>query len=156
MTLALAIAFGIHQLATIVWVGGMFFAHVVLRPTVEDVVKAPDRLLLMLGVLRRFFPWVWVAIALLWGSGLRIVLVASEGRAPLHVQLMMGLAVVMTVIFVYIYTVPFRRLKFAVGAQNWPLAGSRLALMRRLILTNLVLGLTTALTGSAGGLVLAH
>jgi uncharacterized membrane protein len=156
MTLTLAVALGTHQLAAIVWVGGMFFAHVVVRPALQEVVKAPDRLLLMLGVLRRFFPWVWVAIALLWGSGLWIVLAASEGGAPLHIRLMMGLAGVMTVIFAYIYSFPFRKLKTAVGDQNWPVAGSRLALIRRLILVNLVLGLTTVLTGSAGGLVLVH
>jgi uncharacterized membrane protein len=154
MTLALAIALGFHQLATIVWVGGMFFAHVALRPAVKEVVKAPDRLLLMLGVFRRFFRWVWVAIVLLWGSGLWSFLVVSKGQAPLHVHLMMGLAVVMTAIFVYIYAVAFRKLKIAIAYENWPWAGAKLALIRRLILVNLILGLTAALMGSAGRLVL--
>jgi len=154
MTFALAVAIGLHQLASIVWVGGMFFAHMALRPTLDELIEGPQRPRLMHGVLRRFFPWVWAAVILLWGSGLTILLAGSGGGAPLHVHLMMGLAAVMTVIFVYIYTVLFRGLGAAIAQQNWPQAARRVALIRRLILVNLILGLITALTGAAGGLVL--
>lgn len=150
MTLPISIAFGLHQLATIVWVGGMFFAHMALRPAAQAVVKAPDRLLLMQGVFRRFFPWVWVAILLLWASGLWIFLVVFKGQAALHVHVMMGIGTAMTAIFIYIWSFPYRKLKMALDAQNWPLAGAQLAVIRRLIAVNLVLGLITALTGSAG------
>ena len=96
MTFRLAIAFGLHQLATVVWVGGMFFAHMALRPAAQEVVKAPDRLLLMQGVFRRFFPWVWVSLLILWGSGLWAFLAVLQGQAGLHVHAMMGVATVMT------------------------------------------------------------
>jgi uncharacterized membrane protein len=155
MTLTLAIALGLHQLATIVWVGGMFFAHLALRPAVKEFVKVPDRLLLMRAVFRRFFPWVWVAILLLWTSGLWVFLAVAQGKAGPHVHTMMGLAAVMTVVFVYIYAIPYRKLKAAIELENWSWAGAKLALIRRLILVNLILGMITALAGSTGRFVLA-
>ena len=59
----------IHLLAALVWVGGMFFAYVVLRPVAVEVLEPPQRLRLWEGVFRRFFVWVWVAVAILLGSG---------------------------------------------------------------------------------------
>ena len=155
MSFALAIAYGLHQLATIVWVGGMFFAHMALRPAAHEVIKAPDRLLLMLGVFRRFFPWVWVAILILWGSGLWAFLAVFQGKAGLHVHAMMGGATVMTAIFTYLYAFPYGRLKTAIRDEDWARAAAELARIRRLIAVNLTLGLITALAGSAGRYVLA-
>jgi uncharacterized membrane protein len=155
MSFALAIAFGLHQLATIVWVGGMFFAHMALRPAAQEVFKAPDRLLLMQGVFRRFFPWVWVSLLILWGSGLWAFLGVLQGKAGLHVRAMMGVATVMTAIFSYLYAFPYGQLKTAIREEDWPRAAAELALIRRLIAVNLALGLITALVGSAGRYVLA-
>jgi uncharacterized membrane protein len=155
MTLAFAIALGLHQLAVIIWVGGMFFAHMALRPAIKDVVRAPDRLVLMLAVLRRFFPWVWVSIILLWGTGAWGFLIVLRGAAPPHVHLMMGFGAAMTAIFTYIFAFPYRKLQIAVEMENWSWAGAKLALIRRLIFINLILGLLTALAGSAGRLLLA-
>jgi len=154
MTVGIAIALGLHQLATIIWVGGMFLAHMALRPAAKASVKVPDRLLLMRGVFARFFPWVWVSILLLWGSGLWVFLVAFKAKAPLHVHVMMGIAAIMTLVFVYIYAFPYRKLKVAIEYENWSWAAAKLALIRRLILVNLVLGLITALAGSSGRLLL--
>jgi uncharacterized membrane protein len=143
-------ALALHQIGTIIWIGGMFFAHVALRPTVNQLLDPPVRLPLMLAVFTRFFPWVWVAIALLWTSGLWVFLGLFGGKAPIHVHVMMGLAAVMTAIFVFIWSVPFRKMGPAVEAEDWAGAGARLGLIRKLILTNLLLGLVTAMTGAAG------
>jgi uncharacterized membrane protein len=149
------IALALHQIGTVVWIGGMFFAHLALRPTVNQLLAPPQRLPLMLGVFERFFPWVWVAVALLWASGLWMFIGLFGGDAGLHVHAMMGIALVMTAIFAFIWVVPFRGLRAAVAAEDWPLAGGRLALIRRLILANLLLGLLTALIGAAGPELLA-
>ncbi|MCU0834375.1 MAG: CopD family protein [Chromatiaceae bacterium] len=150
MTQAIALSYALHQLATVVWVGGMFFAHMALRPVVSSVLEPPLRLPLMLGVLRRFFRWVWLSIALLWGTGLWIFLGGMGGKAGGHVHLMMAIALVMTALFVYLWFVPFRHLKAAVASTAWPAAGARLARIRQIILTNLILGLITAVAGAAG------
>ena len=54
----------LHLLAALIWVGGMFFAWMVLRPATATL-QAPERLTLWLEVFRRFFVWVWIAVVAL-------------------------------------------------------------------------------------------
>lgn len=150
MSQAIALSIALHQLATIVWVGGMFFAHMALSPVAHAVLDPPLRLPLMTGVLGRFFPWVWVSIVLLWGSGLWVFLGPMAGRAAGHVYLMLAIGLVMTALFAYLWLRPFPRLKGAVVVADWPAAATQLAQIRRIILINLTLGLITAVVGAAG------
>jgi uncharacterized membrane protein len=145
-----ALTLAMHQLGTIVWVGGMFFAHMALRPAVGELLTPPQRLPLMLRVFGRFFYWVWGAIALLWASGLWIFLGLYGGKAGLHVHLMMGVAGLMTLLFLIIWFLPYRKMRAAVTAEDWPSAAKHLALIRGLVLTNLLLGLVAAVLGVAG------
>lgn len=144
------LALALHQLGTLIWIGGMFFAHFVLRPAATSRLGPPERLPLMLAVFDRFFPLVWASIVLLWGSGLWLFLGLAGGKVGVHVHAMMGLAALMTLIFTYIWFLPYRALGRAVAQADWPTAGGRLALIRRLIATNLTLGVVTALLGAAG------
>jgi hypothetical protein len=61
---------------------------------------------------------------------------------------------VMSVIFVYILLGPYRRLRAAVSAANWPDAGARLSLTRLLVATNLALGIATIAVATVGRAVL--
>ena len=54
----MSIALALHVLAITVWVGGMFFAYMVLRPIAASQLQPPQRLPLWQGVFSRFFPWV--------------------------------------------------------------------------------------------------
>ncbi|MCG8429491.1 MAG: CopD family protein [Chromatiales bacterium] len=139
----------LHIVATIVWVGGMFFAHMALRPAVNDLLEPPVRLPLMHRVLSGFFPWVWVAIALLLITGYWVFLGIWGGKAGLHVHSMMGIGLVMMGIFAYIYFVPFRRMGKALNDQDIPVAGQQMAKIRALIGVNLVLGLITSVVATA-------
>ena len=68
-TIAIAtVALIVHSLSAIVWVGGMFFALLVLRPATGPLEPGP-RLELWARVLDRFFTWVIIAIVLLLASG---------------------------------------------------------------------------------------
>ncbi|MGN5479437.1 hypothetical protein ACTMU2_28655 [Cupriavidus basilensis] len=49
----------LHVTAAVVWVGGMFFAYLCLRPVAGQVLDPPSRLQLWRGVFDRFFRWVW-------------------------------------------------------------------------------------------------
>ena len=69
MTLALLL----HSLAAVIWVGGMFFAHMALRPAIFAL-DPPVRLTLMRSALGRFFPWVLASIAALLVSGSGMIL----------------------------------------------------------------------------------
>ena len=151
--LALAIAFGLHQLATVIWVGGMFFAHVALRPATKQTLKGVERLNLMQGVFRRFFPWVWICVITLWATGAWGY--AAKGIGGVHVHLMMGLAGLMTAIFIYIFFVPYRKFKLAMEHEDFGHADAKLSIVRGLILVNLLLGVVTLLVGSIGRFAVA-
>ncbi|KAA6187702.1 hypothetical protein F2Q65_00195 [Thiohalocapsa marina] len=150
MTQQLALAIGLHQLATLVWIGGMFFAHFALRQAAQRTLEPPQRLRLMLGVFERFFVWVWLAVVVLWASGLWVFVGVYSGSMGWHVHTMMALALLMTALFAYIYFVPYRALARRVAEQDWPAAAERLGRIRAVILINLLLGLVTAGLGSAG------
>ncbi len=83
----------------------MFFANVTLRPAAQDILEAPLRLSLWARTFDRFFPWVWAAVVLLFVSGYRVVFVEYGGfqGVGLHVELMHGIAIVMTLIFLHVY-----------------------------------------------------
>ena len=50
----MGIALLLHLLAAVVWVGGMFFAYVALRPAAAQL-EPPARLTLWVGVFKIFF-----------------------------------------------------------------------------------------------------
>jgi len=139
----------LHLFGTIVWVGGMFFAHMALRPAVNEKLEPPLRLQLMQRVLGNFFPWVWLAILLIIGSGYGIFLGLWGAQADGYVHLMQTIGWIMVGIFCYIYFVPFRRLGQALSAGEIPSAAAAMALLRRLIGINLILGLVTSLVGAS-------
>lgn len=132
----------LHILATVVWVGGMFFAHNCLRPVVLAQLEPPQRLRLWNGVFGRFFPWVWASVATLIGTGQYLVIfMGGMGAVAYPIHIMVALGYLMAVIFAFIYFAPYARLRRAVAAENWPEAGQALNLIRKLVMTNLVLGL---------------
>ena len=150
MTVQLAVAIALHQLATVIWIGGMFFAHFALRQSAQKRLDPPQRLPLLLAVFDRFFVWVWLAVIVLWATGFWIFSGIYDGRMGWHVHTMMALALVMTALFAYLYFVPYRGLAQRVKAADWPGAGARVAVIRRIILVNLTLGVIAAMLGSAG------
>lgn len=141
-----------HLLAAVVWVGGMFFAHVLLRPVAAGQLEAPQRLALWVGVFGRFFPWVFAAIATLLATGYWMVLVFYGGfdAVGLHVHIMVWAGYGMMLIFLHVYFAPYRRLKLAVANADWPVGGKHLAQIRKLVGVNLVLGLLVIATASGG------
>ncbi|MFQ5644798.1 MAG: CopD family protein, partial [Thiogranum sp.] len=120
-----SLAIVLHILSAVVWVGGMFFAHQVLRPVAVQQFEPPQRLKLWTQVFRRFFPWVWVCIALLLLSGYWMVfgLFGGMDTVGLHIHIMQALGWLMILLFLYIYFVPFRGIREAVITEQWPQAG---------------------------------
>ncbi len=139
----------LHLLGVIVWVGGMFFAHMALRPAAIEVLEPPQRLPLMKRTLDRFFPWVWVAIVLILVSGYAILLGILGGSAGIHVHIMHSIALIMVALFCYIYFLPYRQMRQALQEGDLPRAGAQLAIIRRIIGINLVLGLLATVIGAA-------
>src|SRR5271165_3902929 len=94
----------VHLLAAVVWVGGMFFAHQVLRPSAAAL-DPEVRLTLWSRVFDRFFPWVFAAIVLLLASGYGLVFDIYGGfpALPAYVNVMQGLGIVMMLLFLHLY-----------------------------------------------------
>jgi len=146
------LAITLHILAAVVWVGGMFFAYLVLRPVAGSQLEPAARLPLWTAVFGRFFPWIWLAIVLLLASGFWMISAVLGGmaHAGTQVHLMMALGIVMMLIFLHVYFAPYRRLKQAVGRRDWPEGARQLGRIRILIGVNLVLGLLTVCVAAAG------
>jgi uncharacterized membrane protein len=147
--MSLALIF--HILAATIWIGGMFFAHVVLRPS-AGALELPTRLALWERVLGRFFRWVWLSIAALLPSGFAMVFIGYGGFAvlPANISLMMTVGVLMAAIFSYIYFIPWQRFRRGVAAEDWPGAEHSIKKIRRLVGLNLLLGIATVVLAGAG------
>ncbi len=145
------IAITIHVLAAVVWVGGMFFAYVVLRPAALDLAP-PQRLSLWSRAFARFFPWVWVAVVSLLLSGYWMIVFAFDGFANLglYIHIMQATGIVMMLIFLHVFFASYRRLQRALAATDFETAGKALNQIRILIAINLILGLITIVVGTAG------
>jgi uncharacterized membrane protein len=147
------IALLFHLLGATVWIGGMFFAYIALRPAAAQL-QPPQRLPLWRETLGRFFVWVWVSIIALYGSGLHMLVSAYGSRGgPAYVHAMVAIATAMSLVFIYVYFIPFRTLAREVAAQNWPAGGSALNRIRQLVALNLVLGIVTIGIAVVGGLL---
>ena len=149
---AASIAIALHVLAAVIWVGGMFFAHQVLRPVAVAQFEPPQRLKLWAGVFGRFFPWVWLCVILLPVTGYWMMFKLFGGMATsgLHIHVMQGLGWVMILLYMHLYFAPFCRLKEAVVTEKWPEAGKQLNQIRRIVGINLSLGLIVAAIAAGG------
>lgn len=143
----------LHLAGVVLWVGGMFFAWMCLRPVAAIQLEPPVRLTLWSAVFARFFPWVWAAVSAILISGLVTMLVVGMKQAPVHWHFMLLLGLVMGAIFVYVFQVPYAKLKAAVAHQDWPAGGAALGQIRQLIGINLILGYVTIAVASLGRLI---
>ncbi|HXP05827.1 MAG TPA: CopD family protein [Stellaceae bacterium] len=146
-----SIALILHILSAVVWVGGMFFALVVLRPSTGPL-DAPVRLGLWLRVLDRFFAWAFAAIVVLLLSGFAMIFSLFGGFAGvrLYINLMMFIGIVMMMLFLHLYFAPWKRFRAAMAAGDNAAAAAQLSQIRIVVMVNLILGLVTVAIGSSG------
>jgi len=146
-----SISLALHALSAVVWVGGMFFAHQVLRPAAAGLEPGP-RLALWSRVLGRFFSWVFVAVVLLLLTGYAMIFGVYGGFADigLHIHLMQGIGILMMLLFFHLYFAPWRRFRTAVARQDWAKGGRQLGQIRTIVTVNLVLGIIVVAIGSSG------
>jgi uncharacterized membrane protein len=147
----MSIALTLHLLSAVIWVGGMFFAYVCLRPVAAMVLEPPQRLQLWAHAFVRFFTWVWSAIIMLIITGhAMIALSGGFGAIGKHIHIMLAIGYIMFLLFGHLYFVPFKRMKRAVEAADWAAAGDNLNQIRKIVGINLVLGLITVAVASGG------
>ena len=148
----MSFSISLHVLAAIIWVGGMFFAHMILRPSAVLVLDPPLRLNLWVQVFKRFFFWVWISIFLILATGYWMVFsfYGGFGNLPIHIHIMHGLGILMVLVYLHVFFSPYRKLRHAVIMEDYPEGALRLGQIRSLVGFNILLGLATAAVAAAG------
>ena len=133
----------VHVLCAVLWVGGMFFAYVVLRPSLS-VLEPIQRIALHTQVFRRFFLVVWHAMPLILLSGFAVLFGFYGGPANVgwNVHLMMLLGLIMSAVFLLIFFGPYARFRRTTDRST---AAASIDRIRKLIGVNLVLGIVTVI-----------
>lgn len=150
--MTLTVSLVLHLLSAVVWVGGMFFAYMFLRPVAASQLEPPARLTLWVGVFKMFFPFVWLSVLFLPLTGYLMIfdVWGSMAATPLYVHIMNGLGIVMILIYMHVYFAPFKCLKEAVIKQDWQEGGRNLNIIRKMVGINTMIGLLTIIVVSAG------
>jgi uncharacterized membrane protein len=131
----------VHVLCAVIWVGGMFFAYVVLRPSLT-VLEPIQRIALHTQIFRRFFLIVWHVMPLILLSGFAALfgLFGGPATAPWNISVMMLLGLIMSAIFLLIVFGPYARFRRTTDRTTIVASIDRI---RKLIAVNLVLGIVT-------------
>jgi len=131
----------LHVLCAVLWVGGMFFAYVVLRPSLA-VLEPMQRIALHTQVFRRFFLVIWHVMPLILLSGFAVLFGFYGGMAFVgwNVHVMMLLGLIMSAVFLLIVFGPYARFRRTTDRAT---AVACIERIRKLIGVNLVLGVVT-------------
>jgi uncharacterized membrane protein len=142
----------LHVLGAVLWVGGMAFAILVLRPAAHDSLEGPQRLALMQGVFRRFFRVLWHVVPIILLTGWTIFGLAywGFGASVWHVHLMNTTGIIMAGVFGYVALVPWRAMQAAMTAGDTATAAAAMNRVRLGVTFNLVLGLITVAVATWG------
>ena len=138
-----------HLVGVIVWVGGMAFAWLCLRPAVGALAPA-ERIALWVAVFERFFMIVWVSIGLIVASGLTMLLATGFANSPPAWHLMTLTGAVMIGVFVSIWIGPWPALRGALAARDWARGAAAMATIRQRVAVNLMLGGITVAIATLG------
>lgn len=138
----------VHLVCAIVWMGGMAFMLLALRPAMLATMEAQPRARLTVAVMQRFFLAVCVAIVGLLATGGHLYTsafraskaVTGAGVVPLGWNLMAVVGVLMFLVFGHIYFAGFQKFKRAVAGADWPVATKAGAQIHALVITNFCLG----------------
>jgi uncharacterized membrane protein len=132
----------LHLLCAVLWVGGLFFAYVILRPSMAAI-EAPQRMLLHTRVFRSFFLVIWHAMPLIIITGFAMLgMIGGMDTAPWQIHVMLGLGLLMAAVFLVIFFGPYRRFRRTIDRTRM---ASSLDAIRKLLAVNLLLGLATVI-----------
>ncbi|MBF0428663.1 MAG: hypothetical protein HQL94_07035 [Magnetococcales bacterium] len=149
----MAIPFTLHILAALIWVGGMFFALLILRPSAQSL-DLPSRVGLWSQVLSRFIPMVWLAVIIQLVTGYWMIFLmfgfGEVATVTLHIRIMEILGWIMITLFLIFYFKAFLPMKQRMGELLIPEAGLYIERGRKIMQINLVLGIVV-ISVVAGG-----
>ncbi|WP_455374621.1 CopD family protein [Kaarinaea lacus] len=148
----IAIALALHLVAAIIWIGGMFYAYMILRPVAASLLEPPLRLKLWSEIFQKFFVWVWGIVIVIPVTGYFMVFTNWDGFkfVTMDIHIMHGLGILMILIYMHLFFAPYRRMNRALADNNIEEAAKRLSQIRVIVMVNMLLGLTIAVVASAG------
>ena len=146
-----SIALLLHLVAINIWVGGSFFAIVILGRVIKKL-ETQQQMVVWQLVLQRFFLWAWIAVAVLLISGAALIQLRYAGfrNIPLHIMLMGVIALVMVLVFLFIYLVPYRHFRRHVELGDMDACLQQLHIIRIAGMINLVLGISIVFVITGG------
>lgn len=138
----------LHLVAGVIWLGGMTFMLLALRPAVMAQMEPQPRARLMASIWGRFFPVVLGSILVLFFTGMNLYTTAfraiktatGAGSVPLGWNLMVIAGLVMMLVFGHIFFAGFRKFKRALVQNDWPIVAATSTQIHRLMIVNFVLG----------------
>ena len=146
----MSITYTLHLLAACIWVGGMFFAYVALRPVAAKLLEPDLRLPLWRDTFKRFFTWVWLIVAILPITGHWMIATQFNGMAnvgtAVHVMMLIGW--IMIGVFIFLFVKPYKTLTQHLSEKSLAAAAKSLNQIRKLVLINLSLGIITIIIAS--------
>lgn len=147
------LALALHVLFAVVWVGGMAFAILALRPALA-VLEPPQRMALMGRVHKRFFLIIWHAMPIVILSGYWLLFGHFGGfrGAGWHVHLMHLTGLVMALVYLAIFFGPWKRMRLALAASDVKAAAGANDRIRLMVSANLLIGLFTIAIAAWGRL----
>ena len=133
----------VHVLGAVVWVGGMFFAVMIMRPALADL-DAPRRVDVYRAAFHRFFRLIWLVMPAMLLTGYLMLFGEYGGFAQanwdVHLMHMLGLG--MAAVFVAIWFGPYHQFRNGQGRA--------MEVIRPMIFANLLLGLATIVIAALG------
>lgn len=148
------LAVALHLLSVVAWTGGLFFLTILLPPALATQEPA-ERHALWARILPRFFIMAWAAAAVALASGFSLLfsLYGGFAVAALHIHVMAGLGILMTLALVWSYARPLKRFEEAEEAADDAAAEAALRTVLRWQALTLALGLGGLIVGGVGAYV---
>ncbi len=152
LPMLMTVLLALHVVAATNWIGGMFFAYVILRPSMAGIEPASERPKLWRRVFERFFLFVSLSVVTLFVTGYAILFLHYDGFAGAgsHIHIMNAIGLVMFAAYGHLRFAAWPKFRKAVDAEDFETAGQRLNLIRRIVAFNLGLGWVTIITAVTG------
>lgn len=130
----------IHLLSVMILVGGMFFAHMMLRSAAIAKIEQSQRLCLLNVMLLCFFKWIWAASGAMLAAGFCLLyLQGGITHASLHVTIMLVLGLAFMLVYGCMFFSCYVPFSLHVSKKRSNEAEVILGRIRKLVAVNLVL-----------------
>jgi uncharacterized membrane protein len=141
----------LHILATIVFLGGLFFASVVFQPIARGL-EVETASSLWQQVLSRFFAWAWVSMLLILATGIAMVFLKFGGFSgiPMIHRGNMAIGIPAIALFGYVFFGPWRQYRRTMSRRDWTAAQRAITRVRVVMAIILVLGLVASVVSAVG------